>query len=127
MRARDGDKDRPDNMVYSLQPFYLHDQFGGDFSKFFSINKTTGEIFMLKVNQLILPLGSKSELFDSMQSLDWRERSQWKFTALAQDEGGIGLVGYTYILVNLSRPPHFINRPLPMQVRTAALLVSCQL
>ena len=62
VRARDGDKDRPDNMVYSLKPFYLHDQFGGDFAKFFSINKTTGEIFMLKVNQSILKLGSKSEL-----------------------------------------------------------------
>ena len=28
-------------------------------------------------------------------------RRQWKFTVIAQDEGGIGLVGYADVFVNL--------------------------
>lgn len=51
----------------------------------FSINSTTGEIYVLKPLDRDLPTG----------------RSQWRFTVFAEDEGGNGLVGYADVLVNL--------------------------
>ena len=51
----------------------------------FSINSTTGEIYVLKPLDRDLPTG----------------RSQWRFTVFAEDEGGNGLVGFADVLVNL--------------------------
>lgn len=51
----------------------------------FSINATSGEIYVLKPLDRDLPTG----------------RSQWRFTVFAEDEGGNGLVGFADILVNL--------------------------
>jgi len=73
--ATDGDRDRPENIVYFL---------AGN-SDMFDANMTTGEIFMLK------PVDGEEA----------KRKHQWKFTVYAQDEGGIGLVGYTDVLVNL--------------------------
>ncbi|KAF5301279.1 hypothetical protein FQA39_LY19101 [Lamprigera yunnana] len=51
----------------------------------FDINRTTGEIFVLKPLDRDQPNG----------------RPQWRFTVFAQDEGGEGLVGYADVQVNL--------------------------
>nr|CAD7600003.1 unnamed protein product [Timema genevievae] len=51
----------------------------------FDINRTSGDIFVLKPLDRDLPNG----------------RSQYKFTVFAQDEGGEGLVGYADVQVNL--------------------------
>ncbi|QQP57284.1 Uncharacterized protein FKW44_002211 [Caligus rogercresseyi] len=73
----DGDKDREHNIVYFLTGQGI-DPDQPDQSKF-DINRTTGEIFVLK------PSG----------------RPQWRFTVFAQDDGGNGLVGYADVQVNL--------------------------
>jgi len=81
--ATDGDKDRPENIVYFLTGQGI-DTDRPDQSKF-DINKTTGEIFVLKPLDRDEPNG----------------RPQWRFTVFAQDEGGNGLVGYADATVNL--------------------------
>uniref|UniRef100_A0A1B0FLR7 Neural-cadherin 2 n=1 Tax=Glossina morsitans morsitans TaxID=37546 RepID=A0A1B0FLR7_GLOMM len=81
--ATDGDVDRPINIVYFLTGQGI-DPDNPDNSKF-DINRTTGDIFVLKPLDRDQPNG----------------RSQWRFTVFAQDEGGEGLVGYADIQVNL--------------------------
>ncbi|XP_064467310.1 neural-cadherin-like isoform X1 [Ornithodoros turicata] len=81
--ATDGDKDRESLIVYFLTGQGVDDQDPGN-SKF-SINTTTGEIYVLKPLDRDLPHG----------------RSQWRFTVFAEDEGGNGLVGFADVLVNL--------------------------
>ncbi|XP_066596420.1 LOW QUALITY PROTEIN: neural-cadherin-like [Prorops nasuta] len=81
--ATDGDKDRPQNIVYFLTGQGIDPENPAN-SKF-DINRTTGEIFVLK------PL-------DRDQT---NGRPQWRFTVFAQDEGGEGLVGYADVQVNL--------------------------
>ena len=91
--ATDGDRDRPQNIVYFLTGQGIDDTDPSN-SKF-SINTTTGEIYVLKPLDRDLPHG----------------RSQWRFTVFAEDEGGNGLVGYADVLVNLKdindNPPFF--------------------
>ncbi|XP_025153787.1 neural-cadherin isoform X1 [Harpegnathos saltator] len=81
--ATDGDKDRPQNIVYFLTGQGI-DADNPTNSKF-DINRTTGEIFVLKPLDRDQPNG----------------RPQWRFTVFAQDEGGEGLVGYADVQVNL--------------------------
>nr|CAD7456940.1 unnamed protein product [Timema tahoe] len=69
--ANDADKDRPLDIVYFLTGQGI-DSDNPENSKF-DINRTSGEIFVLK----------------------------WRFTVFAQDEGGEGLVGYADVQVNL--------------------------
>lgn len=83
MTATDGDRDRPQDIVYFLTGQGIDDAEPSN-SKF-SINTTTGEIYVLKPLDRDLPHG----------------RSQWRFTVFAEDEGGNGLVGYADVLVNL--------------------------
>ncbi|XP_045472649.1 neural-cadherin isoform X1 [Harmonia axyridis] len=81
--ATDGDKDRPHNIVYFLTGQGIDPDNPAN-SKF-DINRTTGEIFVLKQLDRDQPNG----------------RPQWRFTVFAQDEGGEGLVGYADVQVNL--------------------------
>ena len=81
--ATDGDKDRKHNIVYFLTGQGI-DTEQPEQSKF-DINKTTGEIFVLKPLDRDQPNG----------------RPQWRFTVFAQDEGGNGLVGYADVQVKL--------------------------
>ncbi|KAK0172407.1 hypothetical protein PV328_005726 [Microctonus aethiopoides] len=83
VEASDGDKDRPQNIVYFLTGQGI-DPTNPDNSKF-DINRTTGDIYVLKPLDRDQPNG----------------RPQWRFTAFAQDEGGEGLVGYADVQVNL--------------------------
>ncbi|XP_047118591.1 neural-cadherin-like [Schistocerca piceifrons] len=81
--ATDGDRDRPQNIVYFLTGQGIDPDNPAN-SKF-DINRTTGEIFVLKPLDRDQPNG----------------RPQWRFTVFAQDEGGEGLVGYADVQVNL--------------------------
>ncbi|XP_039480682.1 putative neural-cadherin 2 [Drosophila santomea] len=81
--ATDGDVDRPINIVYFLTGQGIDPDNPAN-SKF-DINRTTGDIFVLKPLDRDQPNG----------------RPQWRFTVFAQDEGGEGLVGYADIQVNL--------------------------
>nr|CAD7425766.1 unnamed protein product [Timema monikensis] len=81
--ANDADKDRPLDIVYFLTGQGI-DSDNPENSKF-DINRTSGEIFVLKPLDRDLPNG----------------RPQWRFTVFAQDEGGEGLVGYADVQVNL--------------------------
>ncbi|XP_011867959.1 PREDICTED: neural-cadherin-like isoform X1 [Vollenhovia emeryi] len=81
--ATDGDKDRPQNIVYFLTGQGIDSENPAN-SKF-DINRTSGEIFVLKPLDRDQPNG----------------RPQWRFTVFAQDEGGEGLVGYADVQVNL--------------------------
>nr|XP_021206767.2 neural-cadherin isoform X3 [Bombyx mori] len=81
--ATDGDKDRQQNIVYFLTGQGIDPDNPAN-SKF-DINRTTGEIFVLKSLDRDQPNG----------------RPQWRFTVFAQDEGGEGLVGYADVQVNL--------------------------
>ncbi|TMW46037.1 hypothetical protein DOY81_008884, partial [Sarcophaga bullata] len=81
--ATDGDVDRPINIVYFLTGQGIDPDNTAN-SKF-DINRTTGDIFVLKPLDRDQPNG----------------RPQWRFTVFAQDEGGEGLVGYADIQVNL--------------------------
>eukprot|EP00095_Tigriopus_kingsejongensis_P004384 maker-scaffold1072_size64607-snap-gene-0.18 protein:Tk04384 transcript:maker-scaffold1072_size64607-snap-gene-0.18-mRNA-1 annotation:"GK18219" len=81
--ASDGDKDRAHNIVYFLTGQGI-DADQPDLSKF-DINRTSGEIFVLKPLDRDEPNG----------------RPQWRFTVFAQDDGGNGLVGYADVQVNL--------------------------
>ncbi|KAG9510290.1 Neural-cadherin [Fragariocoptes setiger] len=86
--ATDGDRDRPQNIVYFLtdqgSPGSVSES--RDKGKYFSINSTSGEINVEKALDRDAPHG----------------RSQWRFTVYAEDEGGHnGLVGYADVLVNL--------------------------
>ncbi|KAK9710914.1 Laminin G domain [Popillia japonica] len=81
--ATDGDKDRPQNIVYFLTGQGIDPDNPAN-SKF-DINRTNGEIFVLKPLDRDQPNG----------------RPQWRFTVFAQDEGGEGLVGYADVQVNL--------------------------
>ncbi|XP_045534256.1 neural-cadherin isoform X3 [Papilio machaon] len=81
--ATDGDKDRQQNIVYFLTGQGI-DADNPANSKF-DINRTTGEIFVLRPLDRDQPNG----------------RPQWRFTVFAQDEGGEGLVGYADVQVNL--------------------------
>lgn len=81
--ATDGDRDRPQNIVYFLTGQGVDDENPSE--RKFSMNSTTGEIYVLKPLDRDLPHG----------------RSQWRFTVFAEDEGGNGLVGYADVLVNL--------------------------
>ncbi|CAG2162865.1 unnamed protein product, partial [Oppiella nova] len=81
--ATDGDRDRPQQIVYFLTGQGIDDEDPSN-SKF-AINTTTGEIYVLRPLDRDLPTG----------------RSQWRFTVFAEDEGGNGLVGYADVLVNL--------------------------
>ncbi|XP_043276745.1 neural-cadherin isoform X3 [Venturia canescens] len=81
--ATDGDKDRPQDLVYFLTGQGI-DPSNPENSKF-DINRTTGEIYVLKPLDRDQPNG----------------RPQWRFTVFAQDEGGEGLVGYADVQVNL--------------------------
>lgn len=82
MSATDGDRDRPQNIVY-----FLTDQgTGGKNERFFSINSQTGEIFVEKPLDRDQPHG----------------QPQYQFTVYAEDEGGHnGLVGYADVIVKL--------------------------
>ncbi|KAG1685476.1 Neural-cadherin [Nymphon striatum] len=81
--ASDGDRDRPQNIVYFLTGQGIDEK---DKEKSnFAINSTSGEIYVLKSLDRDLPKG----------------RSQWRFTVLAEDEGGDGMVNYAEVLVNL--------------------------
>ena len=76
----------------------------------FDINRTTGEIFVLKVSprqwegiQQLLWAAQHNDSY-VLQPLDRDEptgRPQWRFTVFAQDDGGNGLVGYADVQVNL--------------------------
>ncbi|XP_054165441.1 neural-cadherin-like isoform X3 [Oppia nitens] len=81
--ATDGDRDRPQQIVYFLTGQGIDDDHPQN-SKF-AINTTSGEIYVLRPLDRDLPTG----------------RSQWRFTVFAEDEGGNGLVGYADVLVNL--------------------------
>ncbi|XP_054282160.1 neural-cadherin-like [Macrosteles quadrilineatus] len=81
--ATDGDLDRPHNIVYSLTGQGI-DPDNPSNSKF-TIDKRSGEIFVLKPLDRDQPRG----------------RPAWKFTVFAQDEGGEGLVGFADVQVNL--------------------------
>nr|CAD7427266.1 unnamed protein product [Timema monikensis] len=81
--ANDADKDRPLDIVYFLTGQGIDSDNPAN-SKF-DINRTSGDIFVLKPLDRDLPNG----------------RSQYKFTVFAQDEGGEGLVGYADVQVNL--------------------------
>uniref|UniRef100_A0AAR5P4U7 Neural-cadherin n=1 Tax=Dendroctonus ponderosae TaxID=77166 RepID=A0AAR5P4U7_DENPD len=81
--ATDGDKDRPQHIVYFLTGQGIDPDNPAN-SKF-DINRTSGEIFVLKPLDRDQPNG----------------RPQWRFTVFAQDEGGEGLVGYADVQVNL--------------------------
>ncbi|XP_050321161.1 putative neural-cadherin 2 isoform X1 [Bactrocera neohumeralis] len=81
--ATDGDVDRPMSIVYFLTGQGIDPDNTAN-SKF-DINRTTGDIFVLKPLDRDQPHG----------------RPQWRFTVFAQDEGGEGLVGYADIQVNL--------------------------
>lgn len=83
MTATDGDKDRPQQIVYSLTGQGIEDD--DPTNRKFAINKITGEIYVLRPLDRDPPTG----------------RSQWRFTVLAEDEGGIGFVDYADVLVNL--------------------------
>lgn len=79
--ATDGDRDRPQNIVY-----FLTENAGDKSDRFFSINPTTGEIFVEKPLDRDAPHG----------------RPVWRFTVYAEDEGGHnGLVGYADVVVTL--------------------------
>ncbi|XP_054289195.1 neural-cadherin-like [Macrosteles quadrilineatus] len=83
VNVTDADVDRPKDVVYFLTgPGVDADE---PSSGKFSINKTSGEVYVLKPLDRDLPHG----------------RPQWRFTVFAQDEGGDGLVGYADITVNL--------------------------
>uniref|UniRef100_T1J0L7 Neural-cadherin n=1 Tax=Strigamia maritima TaxID=126957 RepID=T1J0L7_STRMM len=81
--ATDGDRDRPQNIVYFLTGQGIDDTDRAN-SKF-AINTTSGEIYVLKPLDRDQPDG----------------RPQWRFTVFAQDESGEGLVGYADVVVNL--------------------------
>nr|BAD91055.1 Af2-cadherin [Artemia franciscana] len=81
--ATDGDKDRPQNIVYFLTGQGIDPENPSNHK--FDINRTTGEIYVLKPLDRDQPHG----------------RPQWRFTVFAQDEGGEGLVGYADVQVNL--------------------------
>nr|CAD7430770.1 unnamed protein product [Timema monikensis] len=81
--ANDADKDRPLDIVYFLTGQGIDSDNPAN-SKF-DINRTSGDIFVLKPLDRDLPNG----------------HSQFRFTVFAQDEGGEGLVGYTDVQVNL--------------------------
>ncbi|XP_059351786.1 neural-cadherin-like [Daphnia carinata] len=81
--ATDGDKDREQKIVYFLTGQGIDPDNPAN-SKF-DINRTTGEIYVLKPLDRDQPNG----------------RPQWRFTVFAQDEGGEGLVGYADVQVNL--------------------------
>lgn len=83
MKATDGDKDRQHNIVYFLTGQGIDPDNPAN-SKF-DINRTSGEIYVLKPLDRDQPNG----------------RPQWRFTVFAQDEGGEGLVGYADVQVNL--------------------------
>ena len=70
--ATDGDKDREHNIVYFLTGQGI-DPDQPDQSKF-DINRTTGEIYVLKPLDRDEPGG----------------RPQWRFTVFAQDDGELG-------------------------------------
>nr|XP_018903845.1 PREDICTED: neural-cadherin isoform X4 [Bemisia tabaci] len=93
VNATDGDKDRPQNIVYFLTGQGIDPDNSAN-SKF-DINRTSGEIYVLKPLDRDQPTG----------------RPQWRFTVFAQDEGGEGLVGYADVQVNLKdindNPPSF--------------------
>lgn len=80
--ATDGDLDRHSKIVYFLTGQGIDPN--PENSKF-SINGTSGEIYVLKPLDRDLPHG----------------RSQWRFTVYADDDNGNGLVGYADVLVNL--------------------------
>ncbi|XP_031778398.1 neural-cadherin isoform X2 [Nasonia vitripennis] len=81
--ASDGDQDRPQSIVYFLTGQGIDPDNPAN-SKF-DINRTSGEIYVLKPLDRDQPNG----------------RPQWRFTVFAQDEGGEGLVGYADVQVNL--------------------------
>ncbi|CAH1131679.1 unnamed protein product [Ceutorhynchus assimilis] len=83
VKATDGDKDRPQDIIYFLTGQGIDPDDSAN-SKF-SINRSIGEIFVLKPLDRDQPNG----------------RPQWRFTVFAQDEGGEGLVGYADVQVNL--------------------------
>ncbi len=83
MTATDGDRDRPQEIVYFLTGQGIDDD--DPTNSKFAINTTTGEIYVLRPLDRDLPTG----------------RSQWRFTVFAEDEGGNGLVGFADVLVNL--------------------------
>ncbi len=83
MTATDGDRDRPQEIVYFLTGQGIDDT--DPTNSKFAINTTTGEIYVLRPLDRDLPTG----------------RSQWRFTVFAEDEGGNGLVGFADVLVNL--------------------------
>ncbi|ETN65565.1 cadherin [Anopheles darlingi] len=121
--ATDGDKDRPQNIVYFLTGQGIDPDNPAN-SKF-DINRTTGEIFVLKLMPPRRSLGSSVSSGSSSSSLSYLKlhqqqqqqqqqqclspldrdqpngRPQWRFTVFAQDEGGEGLVGYADVQVNL--------------------------
>ena len=83
MTASDGDRHRPQNIVYFLTGQGVDDENPAD--RKFAMNSTTGEIYVLKALDRDLPHG----------------RPQWRFTVFAEDEGANGLVGYADVIVNV--------------------------
>lgn len=92
--ATDGDRDRPQNISYFLLDQGTSDKNG----RFFSINSSSGEIYVERPLDRDPPMG----------------RPIWRFTVYAEDEGGHnGLVGYADVIVNLKdindNTPQFLN------------------
>ncbi|XP_046677372.1 putative neural-cadherin 2 [Homalodisca vitripennis] len=83
VNVSDSDIDRPRNIDYFLTGPGVDADVPSNGK--FSINKTSGEVYVLQPLDRDLPHG----------------RPQWRFTVFAQDEGGEGLVGYADIHVNL--------------------------
>ncbi|CAG0914580.1 unnamed protein product, partial [Notodromas monacha] len=83
VQATDGDKDRPEDIVYFLTGQGV-DPDNPENNKF-AINRTTGAIYVLRELDRDYPNG----------------RPQWRFTVFAQDEGGEGLVGFADVQINL--------------------------
>lgn len=82
MSAIDGDRDRPQNIVYFLTDQGTSDKDG----RFFSINPNTGEIFVERPLDRDAPHG----------------RPVWRFTVYAADEGGHNSqLGYADVVVTL--------------------------
>ncbi|XP_037085943.1 neural-cadherin-like isoform X3 [Pollicipes pollicipes] len=81
--AKDKDVERPADIVYFLTGQGIDQHHPRN--SMFTVNKTSGEIFVTKPLDRDMPNG----------------RPKWRFTVFAQDEGGDGLVGYAEVQVNL--------------------------
>ncbi|RWS06307.1 Pt1-cadherin-like protein [Dinothrombium tinctorium] len=83
VKAIDGDQDRKTSMVYFLRGYGINEE--DPMLNKFSINSSSGEIYVLQPLDRDLPSG----------------RSEWRFTVFADDENGSGLLGYSEVVVKL--------------------------